>query len=150
MKLIAGVLVLALVAAGCTQSVGGDPLKPSTTEVVSPVPEAVEGDCPDAADLTEVRSPGTFLFGPRATNVRTTGRVGISHGATYKSITAIAGTGSAELFVRPADNGAPGTLVINNSKRIVFLKSKDTCPQKLRDGVAYVYEGEVELTLFIP
>ena len=150
MRVIVGVFVVAMAATGCTQLQGGDPLKPKTTEVVAPIPEAVDNPCPEAVDLTEVSSPGTFSFGPRATNVRTTGRVGISHGDTYKSITAISGTGSAELFVRAADNDAPGTLIINNSKRTVFLKSKDTCPQRVRDGVAYVYEGEVELTLFIP
>lgn len=150
MKMLIGVFVVAMAAAGCTQVQEGGPLKPRTTEVVTPIPEAVDDPCPEAADLTEVSSPGTFSFGPRATNVQTTGRVGISHGDTYKSITAISGTGSAELFVRAADNGASGTLVINNSKRTVFLKSKNTCPQRVRDGVAYVYEGEVELTLFIP
>ena len=146
MKLLASVLVAVLALAGCTQNVGGDP----RTTAVTPIPEAAEGPCPDAADLTEVVSPGTFSFGPKATNVRTTGRVGISHGENYKSITAIAETGSAELFVRAADNDAPGTLVINNSKRTVFLKSEATCPQKVRDGAAYLYEGEVKLTLFIP
>ena len=150
MKLITGVLVVVLTVAGCTQSVEGDPLKPSVTEAATPVPESAPDPCPEAVDLTEVVSPGTFSFGPRATNVRVTGRVGVSHGENYKSITTVTGTGGAELFVRPADDGASGTLVINNSKHTVFLKSKDTCPQKVRDGVAYAYEGEVELTLFVP
>lgn len=150
MKLLAGVLVTVLAVAGCTQSVGGDPFAPRTTDVAAPIPEAAEGPCPDAADLTEVVSPGTFSFGPRATNVQVTRRVGLSHGENHKIITTIAETGSAELFVRAADNDAPGTLVINNSKRTVFLKSEATCPQKVRDGAAYLYEGEVTLTLFIP
>lgn len=150
MKLISGILVIALAVTGCTQIVGGDPLRPKTSEVVTPVPEAAEGPCPEAADLTEVISPGTFSFGPGATNIQVTGRVGVSSTATYKSITSITGTGNVELFVRPADNDASGTLIINNSRRTVYLKSKDTCPQRVRSGEAFVYEGVVELAIFVP